>query len=369
MLSINAMNYYASIKNKLSELEDIIKFIQENDPIQEKQNIIISILKGSPSSNSNYYTYSVEKPANSTSEGICSSYNKKFSTFKKEFNVLTFFSKLATVRSELQSMFKEYNHEESNVISMLNNLNELANLYQNIIQNNDDKKDIVFFFDAAEKYIAEYWSVVNGIHGFVNALTNEVIEYKQPNTKVLELQLLDVRYDVGQFAEILQHLDVAYSTFARLVLDINITQLQIVKIESGSLLSLILGNENIIEVMGYTLKKIVDWVYHTYTKEGKIDLNSKLMQEISTNADIIEKLNQMGVKTDKSKENLSDTLNVVTKELYDIAVKAPRIKINDEEMKVNDTQKYLEYTTKYLIETTDTNNNNADNNKTELPQE
>jgi len=160
---------------------------------------------------------------------------------------------------------------------------------------------------------------------------------------------------VGEFAEILQHLDVTYSTIARLIPNISISRLKIIKIESGSLLSKILGDDNIIETIAYTFKKIVDWVYYTYTKEGKVELNSKLMQEISTDADIIEKLEAMGIDTKKSKENLADTLNVVTRELYDIAVKAPRIKIDDIEIKVTDAKKYLEYSTKYLNESNDDN--------------
>lgn len=355
MLAINSIDYYSLIKEKLLNLELEIKFIQENDPIEEKQDIIINILKSSTSRSGDNISFTINRPSNRV--GLLTQYNDKFAAFKKQFNVLSFFGKLATARNEIIQIFKEYNHEEKNVISLLDNLNELAGLYQNIIQSNDDKKDIVIFFDAAGKYVSEYWSVVNGINEYVKTIINEPKNLEQHNAKTLELQLLDVEYDVGEFAEILQHLDVTYSTIARLIPNISISRLQIIKIESGSLLSKILGDDNIIETIAYTFKKIVDWVYHTYTKEGKIELNSKLMQEISTDADIIEKLEAMGIDTKKSKENLADTLNVVTRELYDIAVKAPRIKIDDNEIKVTDAKKYLEYSTKYL------NESNGDNCK------
>lgn len=346
MLAIHSIDYYNSIKEKLLNLESEIRFIQENDPIEEKQEIIINILKSSTSRNGDYITFSVNRPTNKT--GLLTQYNDKFTEFKKQFNVLSFFGKLTTIKNEIIQIFNIYNHEEQNVISLLDNLNELAEYYQNIIQSNDDKKDIVIFWDAAEKYLAEYWSVVNGINEYIKALTNETKDIEQENEKILELQLLDVKYNVCEFAEILQHLDISYSTLAGLFPNITISQLQVVKIESGSLLSKILGDNNIIEVIAYALKKIVDTVYYKYTKEGKIDLTSKMMKEISNNADILEKLENIGIDTTKSKENISETLNVVTKELYNIAIKAPRIKINGQEMTVAESKTYLEYSVKYL---------------------
>lgn len=356
MLTINLIDYYTLIKEKLLGLEDEIRFIQDNDPIDEKQDIVINILKSSSSRNGDNISYTINRPTSCV--GLLTQYNDKFAAFKKEFNVLSFFGKLATARNEIIQIFQKYDHEDKNVILLLDNLNDLAGFYQNIIQSNDDKKDIVVFFDAAEKYISEYWSVVNGINECVKTITNKTSKLEQSNAKTLQLQLLDVEYDLGEFAEILQHLDVTYSTLARLTTSVSISRLQIIKIESGSLLSKIFGDENIIETIAYMFKKIVDWVYHTYTKEGKIELNSKLMKEISNDADIIEKLEIMGIKTKKSKENLSDTLNVVTKELYDIAIKAPRVKIDDAELKVSDTKRYLECSTKYLNERTA--NDNAD---------
>lgn len=210
---------------------------------------------------------------------------------------------------------------------------------------------------AAEKYASQFWSVVNGIDEYVKTIVDDPDKLEKSNAKTLQLQLLDAKYDVGEFAEILKHLDITYCTLARLTTNVSISTLQIIKIESGSLLSKIFGDENIIETIAYMFKKIVDWVYHTYTKEGKIELNSKLMKEISNDADIIEKLEVMGINTKKAKENLSDTLNVVTKELYSIVIKAPRIKIDDEEIKVLDTKKYLECSTKYLNECNNDNTN------------
>lgn len=346
MLTINSIDYYTIIKEKLLKLESEIKFIQENDPIEEKQDIIINILKSNTSRSGDNVTFSIKRPANQT--GLLTQYNEKFSNFKREFKVLDFFGKLATIKNEIIQIFNNYEHEDKNVASLLNNLNELALLYQTIIQGNDDKKDIVVFFDAAEKYVSEYWSVVNGIDEYIKTIIYEPEDLEQSKAKILQLQLLDAKYDVGEFAEILQRLEVSYSAIARIKTNVSISRLQIIKIESGSLLSKIFGDDNIIETIAYLLKKIVDWVYRSYTKEGRIELNSKLMQEISTDTEIINKLETMGINTQDAKENISATLNVVTKELYNIAIKSPRIKIDDEEMKVADTGKYLEYTTKYL---------------------
>ena len=85
-------------------MEDQIRVIQNNDPIDEKQDIIINILKSSPSRNGDNISYTINRPTSCV--GLLTQYNDKFATFKKEFYVLSFFGKLATARNELYKYFK-----------------------------------------------------------------------------------------------------------------------------------------------------------------------------------------------------------------------------------------------------------------------
>ena len=130
--------------------------------------------------------------------------------------------------------------------------------------------------------------------------------------------------------------------------------LKIVKIESGSLLSMILGDQNILEVIALMLRRLSDYLHQTYTRGGKLELNSNIMKEISNDVELIDKLEKTGIKVTKAKQNVEDALNAATKELYEIASNTPKMKINNEQINIIDTTIYLDYKTK-LLENNTTN--------------
>ena len=51
MLSTNAIDFYIKIKEELLRIQDTIKFIEKNNPMEEKQEILIEFLKSESSSN------------------------------------------------------------------------------------------------------------------------------------------------------------------------------------------------------------------------------------------------------------------------------------------------------------------------------
>lgn len=363
MLSINAIEYYTEIRNNLLTIKDEMQYVYENNLSEQSQNIISNILKSAKNSSAGKVTYIVERPTGA--KGLTEEYNKRYISFKKGFNIVSFSSKLGIINNNINKTFEKFNYKSIDIIELIESLNKLANLYQNIIQNNDDKTEIVQFFTFAPIITSQYLTAIQNMEDFINILSNGEVEEKVENSRKLEIQLLDVNYTVGEFGAILEYLDKAYSSLAGIIPSENIERLRIVKIESGSLLSIVLGNDNIIEVLGYILKKIVDFVYHRFTTEGKLELNSQIMQEISKDAELIKKLEDIGINPTKGINNLEGAFNVATKSLYEIVSKSPRIKVNGEEMQVKDAQKYIEYSHKYLISTTETENNNDKEKKTE----
>ena len=171
----------------------------------------------------------------------------------------------------------------------------------------------------------------------------------------MELQLLDVEYSVGEFGALLTNIDNAYSSISSIFgTKALYKSLKIVKIESGSLLSKILGDENILEVMALMLRRLSDYIHQTFTRSGKIELNATIMKEISNDAEIIDKLEKSGIKVTRAKQNIENALNAATKELYGIASNTPKMKINNEQINIIDTTIYLDYKTK-LLENNTTN--------------
>lgn len=349
MLTVNTINYYSNIKLELEKIHKIISFMEENNPVQEKQKILTKFLMSEISLNGQYAVYSIKKDNPSDSELFHSNYMNKFSKFKREFNILEFFGIVATVKAAVNDIFNEYGHIDESITDLLMHLEELANLYQNVIRSNDSKEDIVVFFDRMQECTAEYTSVIKSLKCHIETITSNYDIDKVASENCMELQLLDVEYSVGEFGSLLTNIDNAYSSISSIFgTKVLYKSLKIVKIESGSLLSKILGDENILEVIALMLRRLSDYLHQTYTRGGKLELNSNIMKEISNDVEIIAKLEKAGIKVTKAKRNVEDALNAATKELYGIASNAPKIKINNEQINIIDTTIYLDYKTKLL---------------------
>lgn len=348
MTSINAIDFYTKIREELIKLDELINYLENNNVNNEEQNILIGFLNSIYVAEGSFHRYSIKKLSSLSNENLKSDYIKKFKNFKKDFNFVDFLNLTTIIRSNIENIFKEYNYFDNNIIELLEELNKISRLYQNIVQNNEEKKDIVIFFAFVKNCVIKYRSVLKSINSFNDVLICKHNITEENDAKVLELQLLDTEYNLGEFAEILQNINNAYTNLSRLFPNVKYTNLKIIKVESGSLLSRILGDDKIIEVITLFLSKISDYIHYNWTRNGKLELNSKIMKDIEEDAKIINELESLGINTEESKQNIKDTLNAATKDLYNVVSKAPKMKINDNTINMIDPTAFLEYNQKYL---------------------
>ena len=148
----------------------------------------------------------------------------------------------------------------------------------------------------------------------------------EEKNKVLELQLLDINIGLNEFGETLLLLESSYNAIKMLTKRSDIDNLKIVKIESGSLLAMLLGDENIIQLLNQIIKTVAVEMYQKFTTNGKLQKETKIMEMISSSADVIQKLDDMGINTGKSKSDIKDCLNTTTNNIYKIISKNGKIK-------------------------------------------
>ena len=139
-----------------------------------------------------------------------------------------------------------------------------------------------------------------------------------------------------------------YEIIKPLIKSSDIESLKIIKVESGSLLTMLLGDKNIIDLLTTIIRTIATEMYQKFTVNGKLEKQKNIMDIISSSVDIIEKLDKIGINTGKSKSTLKDSLNITTNNIYKIISKNGKIKLNDEILRVGENQKVLEYKTLYL---------------------
>ena len=136
MLVINAIEYYGKIIKELDDLNEIFLYISQYAPVKEKQNFLATLLSSDGSINGNRIFYSI--PKNDGTESIRKKYNDKYDEFKKNFKVKDFFGKVATSKHNINSYFDEYNHVDKSVVQLLAHLEELTDLYEKVINSNDN---------------------------------------------------------------------------------------------------------------------------------------------------------------------------------------------------------------------------------------
>lgn len=354
MLAFNAIKYYDKVKYELEKLDESINYMKNNNITKQKQNILNSILNGSVSVTSTDFHYIVKR-INNESEKLIKNYNDLFRDFKKGFDILIFFGKLNEVKMNYYILCNRYNYTDKNIVLLLENLEDLAKLYQNIIQN-EEPKNIIDFFEDVEKVCSEFCLVKGEIISFIESLEDRQDNVNNSNGKFLELQLLDSKFNVGEFGTILVQLNDSYNSLKTLFVG-NIANLEIVKIESGSLLSKILGDKNIIELLRLIIYMIAEEMYMSFTERGKLKKASEVMDLISNSADVIEKLESVGINTEEAKDSIKDCMNTATNNIYKILSKSGKIMLDDEIISISNSQKLIDYKTLYLT------NNELEKNK------
>ena len=92
MLAFNSIKYYSILSNQLERLEEYITFINENNPINEKQTILKKFLKSNVGTgNASTFSYIIDRNSTNAPESLIKSYMEKFKSFKVGFDFMSFY--------------------------------------------------------------------------------------------------------------------------------------------------------------------------------------------------------------------------------------------------------------------------------------
>lgn len=347
MLAFQTVEYYNKTLDLLRKLESTFSFIEESIPYNQKKYILEKILNSRKANDGNDYIYRVEIKKCDEGE-LLDYYQNCFTNFNNDFKFFEFYKLVTEVELEYNKICHEYNYTDMSVSNFISKLNNLSKLHETLVRGGNKNTDKVNFFEEAEKVTREYSFIMKSINCYISSITNdEIVEHEKGEIN-LNIQLLNINYNVKDFYEILGNIDDAYSTMG-MIISGGISSLKIKKIESGSLLADIIGNEIIIGATIYLLKKIIDIIYNKYSDSGKVDLIGKEIKTIADSAETFKKLEELGIKVTKdSKKLINECLVAAVNKLHKVVIKAPKIKINGELYSVSDAQKYLEYSQKLL---------------------
>jgi hypothetical protein len=159
--------------------------------------------------------------------------------------------------------------------------------------------------------------------------------------------------DYSDSIDKLSALKLIYSELSCLF-DISETEnpMQLIKIESGSLLSKVAGNPKIIQTMRELFDRFITYIYRNFTVEGKKPTISKQADFIRDVLNLSKELDEKNIDTTIIDENIKRATIQLSKQLDIVVTGQPSIEINGEKMSIGDEQKqkYLEESKVKMIE-------------------
>lgn len=346
MLSYQVYEYYQMVLCKLGEFKQTIKpmldFANQYNAVASK---VLQVILGTAQlfQQNGKSNYSVDDG------NLLSNFNGIMLQFKASFKPFPALSEYGRIKQDIEKYNENHQIQDKEIVIFFKKVDENFDFYQDYLQSSDDRKKAVSFGQCDIAFAASFEAIENFYSNAVKMLGNDFTESELPENKgTIDIQLLQTDFTFGQFIDNLATINEIYQEIGSVIGKspdgVGYGQLQIVKIESGSLLAKILGDKNIIEVVCLLLHKTIELAFHKFTMEGKLLRHGELMKAIKENVEVSQKLSSLGYDLTSSKEDVEKTYALATKGLLRIAASSAHIKINDEILTVNGygQQKYLE---------------------------
>lgn len=212
------------------------------------------------------------------------------------------------------------------------------------------KGDLEAFSNSYEEYIKQYGKdkaialVINAqlldekLKWFQEEILtlNSKSEYENleyPDGQVLSLVLLS-SMNMFEFIEKIKSIQTIYLELCNLM-DISPKEypIEIIKIESGSLLVKIFGHNKIMELLSKFIESAAKYFYHKYTNQGKRDSNIENVQNVLALRDNLQK---SGIDVSKMDEQITQASNSIAKELNTLISGEPEITVNEKTISVGE---------------------------------
>lgn len=359
MLSYEIYNYYSFINNKLKELEDVFKILFDwrekySNSCEQILNKIL-IARTSSGSDGTYYII--------PNGGIIKEFDETMKDLQKNFNAITVTIKYGEIKKEIETYKISNNILSDYIEEFFGYTDYMLEVYQEWIKNLTSKGHAIRLGEEIVKYEKIFLTCQETYKNFLNLYTDNKDKIEEKNT--IEIQLLDVDFSLEEFNSVLDSINKVYYELGNIMYSniggIHYEKLKIIKIESGSIWSILFGNENILSAVAKFLNKTIDLVFNKFTIEGKLSRQHEINNAIKDSLEMAETLKEMGYNIDESKEDIQKAFLCSTKNLVNIASRSAKIKVNDETHELNDTLKikYLEENKKLLL--TDGNDINNEN--------
>lgn len=349
MLSYQAREYYEYLNRRLVKFETNISLIIEfgNKYKEVTTNILKKIISTKSTSRDSAGTHYIVKDG-----GIQEEFKNIIKDFKSKFNFFDVFNEYAILKKDIQNYIIDKNIIDDSVMELFNEIDQFFKIYQSFMQSDNDMNLAIDFGQSVKEISASYKTITNSYGEFENNMCNDIKDISEKDMCEISIQLLSINYTLQQFANNLSIIQGIYENVGSLIYKKETYEkLQVKKIESGSLLSIILGDKNIIETIAVLLNKAVNLVFNKFTYEGKIMRHKEFREELMSDIELTARMKELGYDVAEIEKNNKEAMTILTKDLLRLSSSSPKIKINDNEysIKESQSQKFIETSNVLLL--------------------
>ena len=343
MLSYQIINYYKLINKELNEFKKVLSPIFEWSEIYLKfaTETLAKILKCNTNSGSDGTHYIVREGK------IKSEYDNNVKEMKRVFSSYVIFKAFGEFKQKVDHYRYENNiTEEDYIQDFISETDNLFETYQEFQKDDINQIKMINFANELMKYKMLFDNTLKMYSDYYLLSTNEN-KIDEENSAILCVQLLDVDYTMNEFATVLKGINDSYCEIVNLISQnsklVKYEELKIIKIESGSLFSKVVGEKIIIEILRKILKKAVTWVQANFKQGDKILSHQRFAATLKEDTELMRLLQDCGCDVTNSKENIEKAFNLLSKQSLYLAKSTCNVKIDDEEFKIAnaETQKFL----------------------------
>jgi len=182
----------------------------------------------------------------------------------------------------------------------------------------------------------------DGLNFYLLNVESSVALEKQNETEELSIELSS-QMNLSEFVLKLQSIELIYNELCMLMrVSTSDFPIQIIKIESGSLLAKVLGNSLIIGMMTTGLINGANYIYQNFTTDGQISAIPQKVESVEAILNLRQKLMEQGIQDDNLDEHIKKSSNALAKGLNNLISGQAEVKINGETLSLgNEIQKKL----------------------------
>lgn len=353
MLAYQILDYYEFIVKELEKFKEVLNPIFEwSQTYLEYSTEILTKLLRSNASNSSDGTHYIIRDGK-----VKSGYEEIVKNMKSIFSSYIVFKAFGEFKQKIE-YYKDKNDikKDDYIKSFIEETEKIFETYQEFQKDDANQVKMINFANELMKYRLLFNNTII-MYSDYSLLSTNATKVDESDSEMLCIQLLEEEYTMDEFALLLKDINDSYLEIGNLIFQkkksVDYKKIKVVKIESGSLFSKILGEKAIIKIQKTIFTKATRWVHSKYLEDDPIISHQKFAVVLKEDIELMKLLEENGCDISKSKQNIEKAFNLLSKQALHIAKSSCSIKIDNEEFNVNSVnkQKFLNVVNEKLLNT------------------